>query len=67
MVATFRMRKLNPLSDSKQVCLVRNPNSQSDFGPELLGSQVSLFFFGKKYTIFYQKRFQCLNWIFIIF
>ena len=29
VVATFRMRKLNSLSDSKQVCLVPNPNSQS--------------------------------------
>ena len=29
MVAIFRMRKLNSLSDSKQVCLVPNPNSQS--------------------------------------
>ena len=28
-VAIFRMRKLNSLSDSKQVCLVPNPNSQS--------------------------------------
>ena len=27
--ATFRMRNLNSLSDSKQVCLVPNPNSQS--------------------------------------
>ena len=29
VVAIFRMRKLNLLSDSKQVCLVPNPNSQS--------------------------------------
>ena len=29
MVATFRMRNLNSLSDSKQICLVSNPNSQS--------------------------------------
>ena len=29
MVAIFRMRNLNSLSDSKQVCLVPNPNSQS--------------------------------------
>ena len=29
VVATFRMRNLNSLSDSKQVCLVPNPNSQS--------------------------------------
>ena len=29
MVAIFRMRSLNSLSDSKQVCLVPNPNSQS--------------------------------------
>ena len=28
VVAIFRMRKLNSLSDSKQVCLVPNPNSQ---------------------------------------
>ena len=29
MVAIFRMRNLNSLSDGKQVCLVPNPNSQS--------------------------------------
>ena len=29
MVAIFRLRNLNSLSDSKQVCLVPNPNSQS--------------------------------------
>ena len=29
VVAFFRMRNLNSLSDSKQVCLVPNPNSQS--------------------------------------
>ena len=29
LVAIFRMRNLNSLSDSKQVCLVPNPNSQS--------------------------------------
>ena len=29
VVATFRLRNLNSLSDSKQVCLVPNPNSQS--------------------------------------
>ena len=29
MVAIFRMRSLNSLRDSKQVCLVPNPNSQS--------------------------------------
>ena len=29
VVAIFRMKKLNSLSDSKQVCLVPNPNSQS--------------------------------------
>ena len=29
MVASFRMRNLNSLSDSKQVCLVPNPSSQS--------------------------------------
>ena len=28
VVTTFRMRNLNSLSDSKQVCLVPNPNSQ---------------------------------------
>ena len=28
-IAVFRMRNLNSLSDSKQVCLVPNPNSQS--------------------------------------
>ena len=40
VVAIFRMRNLNSLSDSKQVCLVPNPNSQSsgDFRPELLGN-----------------------------
>ena len=29
MVAIFRMRGLNSLSDSTHVCLVPNPNSQS--------------------------------------
>ena len=29
VVAIFRMRNFNSLSDSKQVCLVPNPNSQS--------------------------------------
>ena len=29
VVTIFRMRNLNSLSDSKQVCLVPNPNSQS--------------------------------------
>ena len=29
LVAIFRLRNLNSLSDSKQVCLVPNPNSQS--------------------------------------
>ena len=29
MVAIFRMKSLNSLSDSKQVCLVPNPNNQS--------------------------------------
>ena len=29
VVAISRMRNLNSLSDSKQVCLVPNPNSQS--------------------------------------
>ena len=39
VVANLRMRNLISLSDSKQVCLVPNPNSQnSDFRPELLGN-----------------------------
>ena len=29
VVAIFKLRNLNSLSDSKQVCLVPNPNSQS--------------------------------------
>ena len=29
VIAIFRMKNLNSLSDSKQVCLVTNPNSQS--------------------------------------
>ena len=29
VIAVFRMRNLKSLSDSKQVCLVPNPNSQS--------------------------------------
>ena len=29
VVAIFRMKNLNSLSDSKQVCLVPNPNSES--------------------------------------
>ena len=29
VVAIFRMRNLNSLSDNKQVCLVPNPNNQS--------------------------------------
>ena len=29
VIAIFKMRYLNSLSDSKQVCLVPNPNSQS--------------------------------------
>ena len=29
VAAVFRMKNLNILSDSKQVCLVPNPNSQS--------------------------------------
>ena len=29
VIAIFRMRNLNSLSDSKHVCLVPNPNSQS--------------------------------------
>ena len=45
MVAIFRMRNLNSLSDSKQVCLVPNPKFSvifsTEFGyfrPELLGN-----------------------------
>ena len=30
VVANFRMRNLNSLSDSKQVCLVPNPNTECD-------------------------------------
>ena len=36
VVAIFRIRKLNSLGDTKQVCLV--PNWFSDFRPELLGN-----------------------------
>ena len=39
VVAIFRMRNLNSLSDSKQVCLVPNPNSQSSV---ILGRSFSL-------------------------
>ena len=39
VVAIFRMRNLNSLSDSKQVCLVPNPNSQSS---AILGRSFSL-------------------------
>ena len=39
VVAIFRMRNLNSLSDSKQVCLVPNPNSQSSV---ILGRSISL-------------------------
>ena len=39
VVEIFRMRNLNSLSDSQQVYLVPNPNSQfGDFMPELLGN-----------------------------
>ena len=40
VAAIFRMRNLNSLSDSKQVCLVPNPNKSGfgDFRPELLGN-----------------------------
>ena len=37
--ANFRMRNLNSLSDSKQVCLVPNPNSQSSV---ILGRSFSI-------------------------
>ena len=39
MVAMFRIRNLNSLSDSKQVCLVPNPNSQSSV---ILGRRFSV-------------------------
>ena len=39
VVAIFRMRNLNSLSDSKQVCLVPNPNSQCSV---ILGRSFSL-------------------------
>ena len=39
VVAIFRMRNLNSLSDSKQVCLVPNPNSQSSV---ILGQSFSV-------------------------
>ena len=39
VVAIFRMRSLNSLSDSKQVCLVPNPNSQSSM---ILGRSFSV-------------------------
>ena len=39
VVAVLRMRNLNSLSDSKQVCLVPNPNSQSSV---ILGRSLSV-------------------------
>ena len=39
VVTNFRMRNLNSLSDSKQVCLVLNPNSQSSI---ILGRRFSV-------------------------
>ena len=39
VMAIFRMRNLNSLSDSKQVCLVPNPNSQSSV---ILGRSFSI-------------------------
>ena len=39
VVAIFRMRNLSSLSDSKQVCLIPNPNSQSSV---ILGRSFSL-------------------------
>ena len=39
VVAIFRMRNLDSLSDSKQVCLVPNPNSQSSV---ILGQSFSV-------------------------
>ena len=39
VVAIFRTRNLNSLSDSKQVCLVPNPNSQSSV---ILGGSFSV-------------------------
>ena len=39
VVAIFKMRNLNSLSDSKQVCLVPNPNSQSSL---ILGRSFSV-------------------------
>ena len=39
VVAIFRMRNLNSLSDSKKVCLVPNPNSQSSV---ILGRRFSV-------------------------
>ena len=39
VITTFRMRNLNSLSDSKQVCLVPNPNSKlGTFRPELFSN-----------------------------
>ena len=38
-ITTFRMRNLNSLSDSKQVCLVPNPKSKlGTFRPELFSN-----------------------------
>ena len=39
VVATFRMRMLNELSNDRQVCLVPNPNSKSS---AILGRSISL-------------------------
>ena len=39
VVATFRMRNLNELSNDRQVCLVPNPNSKSS---AILGGSFSL-------------------------
>ena len=39
LVAIFRIKKLNLLSDNKQVCLVPNPNSQSSV---ILGRKCSV-------------------------
>ena len=47
MVANFRMRNLNSLSDSKQVCLVPNPNSQSSV---ILGRSFSVDTTGDHWT-----------------
>ena len=54
MVAIFRMRNLNSLSDSKQVCLVLNPNSQSSV---ILARSFSLSFDYGALTVFHTKFF----------